>query len=69
MSEDDGIDFLFMVIETQNTATNDNEENSKVEGEVNLEEELISALEELRKYKKKNKSLKEQLVEYEGKQK
>jgi hypothetical protein len=58
-----------MGIETQNNVFDDNEEKSEVEGEVNLEEELISSLEELRKYKKKNKSLKEQLVEYEEKQK
>jgi hypothetical protein len=69
MSEDDETNFLFMGIETQNKAIDDNEENFEVEGEVDLEGELISALEELRKYKKRNKSLREQLLEYEGKQK
>ena len=46
----------------------EDEENPEVEGEVNLEEELISALEELRKSRKKNKLLKEQLLEYKKKQ-
>jgi hypothetical protein len=44
---------------------NEDEGNFEVEGEVDIEEELISSLEELRKYKKKNKSLREQLLEYE----
>jgi hypothetical protein len=69
MSEDDETKLLFMGIETQNNVVDDNEENSEVEGEVYLEGELISALEELRKYKKKNKSLREQLLEHEEKQK
>jgi len=53
-----------------NTQNNDvyDEENFEFEGEVDIEGELISALEELRKYKKRNKSLRE-LLEYEGKQK
>jgi chromosome segregation ATPase len=72
MSEDDETKLLFMGIETQTNTTEDNignEGNSEVEGEVDLEEELISALEELRKYKRKNKSLREQLLEYEEEQK
>jgi hypothetical protein len=58
-----------MGIETQNNVVDDNEEKYEVEGQVDLEGELISSLEELRKYKKKNKSLREQLLEYEEKQK
>jgi hypothetical protein len=42
-----------MGIETQSNAADDNEENSEVEGEADLEGELISAIKELRKYKKK----------------
>jgi hypothetical protein len=49
--------FLFMGIEIQNKVVDDNEENSEVEGEVDLEGELISSLEELRKYKKRNMSV------------
>jgi hypothetical protein len=49
-----------MGINTQNNNI-DNEENSESEGELDLEAELISALEELRKYKKKNKLLRAQL--------
>jgi hypothetical protein len=67
--EEDKSEHLFMGIETQNNHTKNNfeieEENSEVEGEVDLEVELISALDELRKYKRKNKSLREQLSEYE----
>jgi len=69
MSDDDETKLLFMGIETKNKFVDNNEENYEVEGELDLEGELISALEELRKYKKKNKSLREQLLEYEGKQK
>jgi hypothetical protein len=69
MSEDDETNLLFMGIKTQNNVVDDNEEKSEVEGEVDLEGEITSALEELRKYKKKNKSLREQLLEYEEKQK
>jgi hypothetical protein len=68
MSEDDETSLLFMGMKSQNKVVDDNE-NSKVEGEVGLEGELINALEELRKYKRKSKSLKEQLLEYKGKQK
>jgi hypothetical protein len=67
MSEDDDMELLFMSIETQNNVLDDNEEKYEVEGEVYLEGERISALEELRKYKKKNKSLREQLLKHEGK--
>jgi hypothetical protein len=56
-----------MGMESQNKVVDDNKENYEVEGELDLEGELISALEELRKYKRKSKSLKEQLLEYEGK--
>jgi hypothetical protein len=66
MSEDDG-ELLFMGM--KNNDVDNNEANSEDEGEVNLEEEFINALEELRKYKKKNKSLREQLSEYEEAQK
>jgi hypothetical protein len=66
MSEDDG-ELLFMGM--KNNDVDNNEANYEDEGEVNLEEEFISALEELRKYKKKNKSLREQLSEYEEAQK
>jgi hypothetical protein len=62
MSEDDG-ELLFMGM--KNHDVGNNEENIEDEGEVNLEEEFISALEELRKYKNKNKSLRQQLSEYE----
>ena len=50
-----------------NTQNNDvyDEENFEFEGEVDLEEELIGALEELRKYKKKNMLLRVQLQEFE----
>jgi hypothetical protein len=61
MSENDETKLLFMGIESQNKIADDIEENSEVEGELDLEGELISALEELRKYKNKNKSLREQL--------
>jgi hypothetical protein len=64
MSEDEDSELLFMGMNTQNNNI-DNEENSESEGEVDLEEELISALEELRKYKKKNKLLRAQLQEFE----
>jgi hypothetical protein len=67
MSEDDESELLFMGIENKNNVSHDDEENYEVEGEVDLEEECISSLEELRKYKKKNKSLRGQLLEYEEK--
>ena len=38
-----------------------NEDNCEEEGEVDLEGELISALDELKKERKKNKKLKEEL--------
>jgi hypothetical protein len=73
MSEDDDIEVLFMGIETQTNTTEDNnyenEEIPEVEGEFDLEGELISALEELRRYRRKNKSLKEQLLDYKEEQK
>lgn len=45
------------------------EDESNVEGEVDLKAELISSLEELRKSKKKNKQLRPQLSKYEEEQK
>jgi hypothetical protein len=68
MSEDEESEHLFMGIETQDNISKNTfeiEENFEVEGEVDLEEELISALDELRKYKKKNKLLRGQLLEFE----
>jgi chromatin segregation and condensation protein Rec8/ScpA/Scc1 (kleisin family) len=64
MSEDEDSKLLFIGMNTQNNNI-DNEEKSESEGEVDLEAELISALEELRKYKKKNKLLRAQLQEFE----
>lgn len=59
MSEDDDTKVLFMGIDTQTDTIEDNnyenEEDPKIEGEVDLEGELISALEELRKSRRKNK--------------
>jgi hypothetical protein len=69
MSEDEEARLLFMGIETQNNVVDDNKENYEVEAEVDLEGELISALEELRGYKNKNKALREQPLEHEEKQK
>jgi hypothetical protein len=53
-----------MGMETQDNDVDD-EENSKFEGEVDLEVELTNALEELRKYKNNNKLLRAQLQEFE----
>jgi hypothetical protein len=53
-----------MGMNTQNNNV-DNEENFEFEGEVDLEARLISALEELRKYKKNNKLLRTKLQEFE----
>ena len=64
MSEDEDSEVLFMGMNTQNNDVGD-EENFEFEGEMNLEGELISALEELRKYKKKNKLIRAQLQEFE----
>jgi hypothetical protein len=57
-SDNDSERVLFMEVEY----------DSKEEGEVNLKVELISALEELRKERKKNKSLKAELKMKEGSQ-
>ena len=54
--EDSEDEILFM-----GTVTQASEDDSDVEGEVDLKVELISALEELRKSRMKNKSLKEKL--------
>jgi hypothetical protein len=45
------------------------DEESEEEGELDLEAELLSGLEELKQYKKKTKSLKGQLLEFEEEQK
>ena len=62
-SEDEEIseneEILFMGIETQ---TSNYELN--VKGQVDLEDELISALEEIEKCRRRNKYLKEQLSKY-----
>ena len=58
-SDNDFEKVIFMAIDTKE-ATNDHE-GSKEEGEVDLEAELISALEELNKERKKNKLLKKEL--------
>jgi hypothetical protein len=64
MSEEEDSELLFMGMNTQNNDVDD-EENSEFEGEVNVEEDMISSLEELRRYKRKNKLLREQLQEFE----
>ena len=53
-----------MGMKTQDNVVDD-EEKYEFEGEVDLEAELISDLEELRKYKKKNKLPRAQLQEFE----
>jgi chromosome segregation ATPase len=60
-SDSDSRRVLFMALETQEETTENNEGDYEEEGEVNLEEELISALSDLRIARKKNKSLKEEL--------
>jgi hypothetical protein len=60
-SDNDSRRVLFMALETQEETTENNEGDYEEEGEVNLEEELISALSDLRIERKKNKSLKEEL--------
>ena len=52
-------EILFMGIETQTSY-----DESDVEIEVDLEDELISDLEEIEKYRRRNKYLKEQLSKY-----
>ena len=52
---------LFMVLETQEETTENNEGEYEEEGEVNLEEELISSLRDLRIERKKNMYFKEEL--------
>ena len=63
-SDNEETQILFMGIETQ-----DLEDESYVEGEVDLKAKLINALEYLRKKKKKDKKLRKQLSEYEEEQK
>ena len=58
-SDNDSKKVLFMAMDTKET-TGDHDE-SKEEGEVDLEAKLISALEELHKERKKNRLLKEEL--------
>ena len=58
-SDNDSKKVLFMAIDTKEVS-NDHDE-SKEEGEVNLEVELISALKELHKERKKNRLLKKEL--------
>jgi hypothetical protein len=61
-----------MGIETQYNlpkCTFEIEENSEDEVEVDVEEELINSLNELKKFKKKNKLLRGQLLEFEEAQK
>jgi hypothetical protein len=65
--DDDNSEYvLFMAINDQYELSNNkyiNHEDSDEEGEVNLEGELICALQELKKPRMKNASLKEQLRE------
>jgi hypothetical protein len=66
-SEDEELEHLFMGIETQDNPSKDTfefEEKSEVEREVDLEAKLINALDELRKYKNKNKLMRGQLLEF-----
>ena len=64
-SDDDGeLDkVLFMEINSNEDPNGD--EESKVEGEVDLEAELISSLKELKKVRKENKVLKEEAQRFE----
>jgi hypothetical protein len=67
-SEDEELEYLFMGIKKQDNSSKNSfeiEENSEVEGEVDLEEELINAMDEIRMYKKKNKLTRGQLPEFE----
>ena len=60
-SDNDSRRVLFMALETQEENIENNEGDYEEEGEVNLEEKLISALSDLRIARKKNKSLNEEL--------
>ena len=51
-SEAEGTEVLFISLDTQNSNS-----DSDIEGEVDLRDELVSALEELEKSRKKNKQL------------
>jgi hypothetical protein len=57
-SDSDSRRVLFMALETQEENTKNNEGDYEEQGELNLEEELISVLGDLRIERKKNKSLK-----------
>jgi hypothetical protein len=61
-SDSDSERVLFMAMETQEETLENDKENYEEEGEVDLEAELISALSDLRRERKKNKSLKEELI-------
>lgn len=58
-SDSDSEKVLFMEKDTKEIL--DNHEGFESEGEVDLEEDIISALSELKKERKKNKKLKEEL--------
>ena len=75
-SNSDIEDITFMAIDTKFDAIENEdkrkektdskeEENVEIDGEVDLEEELICALSEIKKVKKKNLKQKEQLQKYE----
>ena len=69
-SDDDELEVLFMRLDTQNDAIEDeddnyeDEENSEIEKEVDLEVELVGALKELRKDQKEVSVLEKNLQEY-----
>jgi hypothetical protein len=56
-NEEDELELLFMGIKIQDDSHSEDEE------EVNLEEEILSVIEELRKTKKQNRVLREELIE------
>ena len=58
-SDNDSEKVIFMAIDTKEI--NDDHDESEEEGEVDLEAELISSLEELHKERKKNRLLKKEL--------
>jgi hypothetical protein len=60
-SDNDSRRLIFMELYIQEETTKNNEGDYEEEGEVNIEEELISSLSDLRITRKKNKSLKEEL--------
>jgi hypothetical protein len=63
-SDNDDDEVLFLGIEESNDIEDiKHEKESKSEAEVNMEEELLSALDELRKYKTRYRQLKSFVVE------